>query len=112
MMLNFTIGVLVAFVGYLQSFFDPIQQLSNLYATYQQGMPAIDKIFDLLDTEPDMVDARGARELPRIRGDVRFDGVWFSYDPDAEDVAWLRRMRRKKLHFRPLEEVLAGLPKR
>ncbi len=31
---------------------------------------------------------------------------------DAEDVAWLRRMRRKKLHFRPLEEVLAGLPKR
>src|SRR5205814_4559878 len=75
----------------LQSFFDPIQQLSNLYATYQQGMAAIDKIFDLLDTEPDMVDARGARELPRIRGDVRFDGVWFSYDPDAEDVAWALR---------------------
>ena len=51
-----TIGVLVAFVGYLQSFFDPIQQLSNLYVTYQQGMAAIDKIFDLLDTEPDMQD--------------------------------------------------------
>ena len=65
---NVTIGVLVAFVGYLQSFFDPIQQLSNLYATYQQGMAAIDKIFDLLDTEPDMVDARGARELPRDPG--------------------------------------------
>jgi ATP-binding cassette subfamily B protein len=88
---NVTIGVLVAFVGYLQSFFDPIQQLSNLYATYQQGMAAIDKIFDLLDTEPDMVDARGARELPRIRGDVRFDGVWFSYGPEAEDVAWALR---------------------
>jgi ABC-type multidrug transport system fused ATPase/permease subunit len=88
---NVTIGVLVAFVGYLQSFFDPIQQLSNLYATYQQGMAAIDKIFDLLDTEPDMVDARGARELPQICGDVRFDGVWFSYDPEAEDVAWALR---------------------
>jgi ABC-type multidrug transport system fused ATPase/permease subunit len=90
---NVTIGVLVAFVGYLQSFFDPIQQLSNLYATYQQGMAAIDKIFDLLDTEPDMVDARGASELPAIRGDVRFDGVWFSYDPGAEsapadEVSW------------------------
>jgi ATP-binding cassette subfamily B protein len=90
---NVTIGVLVAFVGYLQSFFDPIQQLSNLYATYQQGMAAIDKIFDLLDTEPDMVDARGARELPAIRGDVRFDGVWFSYDRGAEsapadEVSW------------------------
>jgi ABC-type multidrug transport system fused ATPase/permease subunit len=90
---NVTIGVLVAFVGYLQSFFDPIQQLSNLYVTYQQGMAAIDKIFDLLDTEPDMVDAPGARELPPIRGDVLFDHVWFSYDrdaesADAEDVTW------------------------
>ena len=87
---NVTIGVLVAFVGYLQSFFDPIQQLSNLYATYQQGMAAIDKIFDLLDTEPDMVDAPGATELPAIRGDVRFEGVWFTYDrdPDADDVTW------------------------
>jgi ABC-type multidrug transport system fused ATPase/permease subunit len=88
---NVTIGVLVAFVGYLQSFFDPIQQLSNLYATYQQGMAAIDKIFDLFDTEPDMVDARGARDLPRIQGDLRFDGVWFSYDPEAEEIAWALR---------------------
>jgi ABC-type multidrug transport system fused ATPase/permease subunit len=93
---NVTIGVLVAFVGYLQSFFDPIQQLSNLYATYQQGMAAIDKIFDLLDTEPDMVDAPGARELPAIRGDVRFDGVSFSYDRHAEsapadEVTWALR---------------------
>ena len=85
---NVTIGVLVAFVGYLQSFFDPIQQLSNLYATYQQGMAAIDKIFDLLDTEPDMVDAPGAGELPAIRGEVSFEDVWFSYDMDAEEVAW------------------------
>ncbi len=90
---NITIGVLVAFVGYLQSFFDPIQQLSNLYVTYQQGMAAIDKIFDLLDTEPDMVDAPGARELGPIRGDVLFEGVWFSYDEDAaerpaEEVTW------------------------
>jgi ATP-binding cassette, subfamily B, bacterial len=89
-----TIGVLVAFVGYLQSFFDPIQQLSNLYVTYQQGMAAIDKIFDLLDSEPEMEDARGARELPTVRGDVRFEGVWFSYDQDAgadsgeDDVIW------------------------
>jgi ABC-type multidrug transport system fused ATPase/permease subunit len=91
---NVTIGVLVAFVGYLQSFFDPIQQLSNLYVTYQQGMAAIDKIFDLLDTEPDMEDAPGARELPAIRGDVRFENVWFSYDQSAtgetgdDEVAW------------------------
>jgi ABC-type multidrug transport system fused ATPase/permease subunit len=85
---NVTIGVLVAFVGYLQSFFDPIQQLSNLYATYQQGMAAIDKIFDLLDAEPDMVDAPGARDLPTIAGDVRFEGVWFSYEQSDEPAGW------------------------
>ena len=77
-----TIGVLVAFVGYLQSFFDPIQQLSNLYVTYQQGIAAIDKIFDLLETEPDMQDSPGAHELATISGDIEFDHVWFCYgDP-------------------------------
>jgi ATP-binding cassette subfamily B protein len=82
---DITIGVLVAFVGYLQSFFDPIQQLSNLYSTYQQGMAAIDKIFDLLDSEPDMRDARGATALGAIRGDIEFDGVWFAYGEVPED---------------------------
>ena len=53
------IGVVVAFVGYLATFFDPIQQLSQLYTTYQQGMAALDKIFDLLDTRPDMTDKAG-----------------------------------------------------
>ena len=51
-----TIGVLVAFVAALNNFFDPIQQLSQLYTTYQAGMAALDKIFELLDQEPDLVD--------------------------------------------------------
>ncbi|HZO59022.1 MAG TPA: ABC transporter ATP-binding protein [Solirubrobacterales bacterium] len=96
---NITIGVLVAFVGYLQSFFDPIQQLSNLYVTYQQGMAAIDKIFDLLDTEPDMQDAPGARELDTIRGDVDFDHVWFSYaGPDCDMEESALALRDVSLH--------------
>ncbi len=49
-----TIGVLASFVFYLQIFFDPIQQLSQLYTTYQAGMAALDKIFDLLDEEPEI----------------------------------------------------------
>jgi ATP-binding cassette, subfamily B, bacterial len=74
-----TIGVLASFVFYLQSFFDPIQQLSQLYTTYQAGMAALDKVFELLDEEPDLTDAPEARELPPLRGEIRFEGASFGY---------------------------------
>ncbi len=77
------IGVLASFVFYLQSFFDPIQQLSQLYTTYQSGMAALDKIFDLLDEEPDVRDAEQAIDLPEIRGEIVFDGVSFAYGAPA-----------------------------
>jgi ABC-type multidrug transport system fused ATPase/permease subunit len=77
------IGVLVAFVGYLQQFFDPIQQISQLYTTYQQGMAALDKIFELLDTPPDMTNRRGARDPGELRGELDLEDVWFSYAADA-----------------------------
>jgi ABC-type multidrug transport system fused ATPase/permease subunit len=78
-----TIGVLASFVFYLQSFFDPIQSLSQLYTTYQAGMAALDKIFELLDDEPDIADRGDAIELPRVRGEIRFEDVTFSYGGDA-----------------------------
>jgi ABC-type multidrug transport system fused ATPase/permease subunit len=77
-----TIGVLASFVFYLQSFFDPIQSLSQLYTTYQAGMAALDKIFELLDEEPDIADRPDAIELPRVRGEIEFDDVTFSYDDE------------------------------
>ncbi len=82
------VGILVAFVGYLNAFFDPIQQISQLYTTYQQGMAALDKIFDLLDTRPDMVDKPGAVDPGEIRGEIVLDDVWFSYagGGDAREV--------------------------
>ena len=65
-----TIGVLASFVFYLQSFFDPIQSLSQLYTTYQAGMAALDKIFELLDEEPDLGDTPGrGRAAARARRD-------------------------------------------
>jgi ATP-binding cassette, subfamily B, bacterial len=83
-----TIGVLASFVFYLQIFFDPIQQLSQLYTTYQAGMAALDKIFDLLDEEPDIREAPDAIELPRVRGEITFEGVTFSYGetPALSDI--------------------------
>ncbi|MEA2407022.1 MAG: ATP-binding cassette, subfamily bacterial [Thermoleophilaceae bacterium] len=78
-----TIGVLAAFVFYLQSFFDPIQSLSQLYTTYQAGMAALDKIFELLDEEPEIADREDAIELPRVRGEIRFEDVTFTYGGEA-----------------------------
>jgi ABC-type multidrug transport system fused ATPase/permease subunit len=78
------IGILVAFVGYLQQFFDPVQQISQLYTTYQQGMAALDKIFELLDTPADMIDEDGARDIGRIRGELELQDVWFSYSGDGD----------------------------
>jgi ATP-binding cassette subfamily B protein len=88
------IGVVVAFIGYLQTFFDPIQQISQLYTTYQQGMAALDKIFDLLDTEPEMVDRDDAIDPGRLRGEIALENVSFSYadEPDpAADSEWALR---------------------
>jgi len=95
------IGVIVAFVGYLNTFFEPIQQLSQLYTTYQQGMAALDKIFDLLDTPPDMVDAPGAIDPGMLHGEIELDAVWFSYAEDGEpgDGAWA--LRDVDLHVPP-----------
>jgi ATP-binding cassette subfamily B protein len=78
-----TIGVLAAFVLYLQNFFDPIQQLSQLYTTYQSGMAALDKIFELLDEEPDVVESPDAVDLPTVRGEIRFEGVSFTYSKEG-----------------------------
>jgi ABC-type multidrug transport system fused ATPase/permease subunit len=80
---NIQVGIVVAFVGYLNAFFDPIQQISQLYTTYQQGMAALDKIFDLLETEPDMVDQPNALDPGRLRGEIELDHVSFSYGEEG-----------------------------
>ncbi len=95
------IGVIVAFVGYLNTFFEPIQQLSQLYTTYQQGMAALDKIFDLLDTAPDMVDAPEAIDPGTLRGEIELEGVWFSYGEEGESGEDTWALRDVDLHVPP-----------
>jgi ATP-binding cassette, subfamily B, bacterial len=72
-------GTLFAFVLYLSNFFDPVQQLSQLYNTFLAAVAALDKIMEVIDEEPEVRDKPGAHELGRIHGDVRFDGVRFGY---------------------------------
>jgi ATP-binding cassette subfamily B protein len=82
-----TVGVLVAFIAALNNFFDPIQSLSQLYTTYQAGMAALDKIFELLDEQPELSDRPDAIDLPRIRGEIDFQGVTFAYGDGAPALA-------------------------
>ena len=81
---NMTVGTLFAFVGYLSNFFDPVQQLSQLYNTFLSAVAALDKITEVLDEEPEVVDRRDAVELPQIEGHVAFEDVRFGYGKGVE----------------------------
>jgi len=91
---HLAVGVLIGFLAALNNFFNPITQLSQLYTTYQAGMAALDKIFELLDEQPTMTERSGAVVLPRLRGEVEFEHVSFAYpkrrgeiDGEAEVLA-------------------------
>jgi ATP-binding cassette subfamily B protein/subfamily B ATP-binding cassette protein MsbA len=74
-----TVGVVVSFLRYVQQFFRPVQQISQVYAIFQAALAASERIFDLLDEPLDLVDAEDAREMPPIQGQVVLDHVNFSY---------------------------------
>tara|TARA_A100001037_G_scaffold195333_1_gene174851 strand:- start:1406 stop:3226 length:1821 start_codon:yes stop_codon:yes gene_type:complete len=73
------IGVLVAFVMYVQRFFDPIRNLTQQYTQLQRSMASGSRIFDLMDRIPDMNDVNDAGEMPTIEGKIEFKDVRFSY---------------------------------
>jgi ABC-type multidrug transport system fused ATPase/permease subunit len=79
-----TLGTLFAFMLYVQNFFDPVQQLSQLYGTFVSATAALDKIVDVLDQQPEVVDRPGAEPLPRVEGRVAFEGVRFGYGDGPE----------------------------
>ncbi len=78
------IGVVIAFALYVQRFFDPVRDLVLQYTQLQRAMAGGQRIFEVLDTQPEIVDAPDALDLPDIRGDVTFDHVHFEYVPGVE----------------------------
>jgi ATP-binding cassette subfamily B protein len=79
-----TLGTLFAFMLYVQNFFDPVQQLSQLYNTFLSATAALDKIMDVMDEEPEVLDRPGAEPLPVVDGRVTFDQVGFGYGTGPE----------------------------
>lgn len=89
-----TVGQLAAFVLYLGMFFGPIQTMGDLYSALLSTAAGAERIFQLLDTQPQITDRPGAAELPPVRGHILFDRVFFRYDTTPPD-AWILR----EIHF-------------
>ena len=82
-----TLGVVVAFLAYVTRFFQPIQELSQLYTTMQAAMAGGERVLELLDTEPEVADPPDAIEMPPIDGRVELRDVSFSYRGEAHGAA-------------------------
>lgn len=86
-----TVGILVAFTGYVWRFWQPLNNLCNFYNSLLMAMASTERIFEMLDIQPDITDKEDAIELPPIKGEVRFDHVTFYYEPEKpvlEDVSF------------------------
>jgi ATP-binding cassette subfamily B protein len=75
-----SMGVILAFINYLWRFWGPVSALSRVYSQVLAAMASAERIFEFLDTEPEVADRPGARALPPIRGEVKLEDVRFSYD--------------------------------
>lgn len=94
-----TYGDLAAFTALLAHFYAPLQHLTNLAETVPRSLTAAERVFEVLDTEPDVADTEKAHPLPEIQGDVEFTSVTFGYDrnkPILKDVS---------LHVQPGEMI-------
>jgi len=94
-----SIGTIAAFITYSRRFAEPLRQLGNLYNQVQGALAGAERIFEILDTPPDQVDAAGATDLPAVAGDVALDHVTFAYVPGIpvlKDIC---------LHARPGERI-------
>ncbi len=78
------IGTLIAFSSYISMFWRPIMNLSNFYNQLVTNISGAERIFEIMDTAPDINDESDSKELPQIKGEVHFDHVTFAYDKDTQ----------------------------
>ena len=87
-----TFGILFAFTQYISKFFDPIQELAEQFDIMQSAFISGERIFEILDTPPEIVDAPDAVELTEVRGEIEFKNVWFAYQGEEwilKDVSFI-----------------------
>ncbi len=92
-------AIVVSFYGYISRFFNPIQTLAEQFDMLQQSFAGAEKIFAILDMEPEVVDEPDAIELDEIKGEIEFKDVWFAYKPDE----WV--LKGVSFHVQPKQTV-------
>ncbi len=86
-----SIGLLVAFSGYIAMFWHPVMKISNFYNILVSNLSGAERIFEIMDIDPEIQDAPDAVDLPPVRGEVVFENVSFGYEDDQvvlEDVSF------------------------
>lgn len=78
-----TVGVIATFINYGQNFVSPLRQISNIYNSIQAALAGAERVFEIIDTKPEIADPPDAVEMKTIKGDVTFEHVRFGYAPDV-----------------------------
>jgi ABC-type multidrug transport system fused ATPase/permease subunit len=87
-----TVGMIAGYMTYVRRFYRPVQAISQMWTQFQSALAGAERIFELLDTEPQIVDASDAEALPPVRGEIAFDAVHFAYKPDEpvlQDISFV-----------------------
>ncbi len=92
-------GIIVSFYMYISKFFNPIQQLAEQFDMLQRSFAAAEKIFTVMDMEPQIVDAPDARDMEDVKGEIEFKDVWFAYNPGE----WV--LKGVSFHISPRQTV-------
>jgi ATP-binding cassette subfamily B protein len=78
-----SVGIIATFINYAQNFVQPLRQLANLYNAIQAALAGAERVFEVIDAQPEIQDAPDARPLESVRGEVRFQDVVFGYRPQT-----------------------------
>jgi ATP-binding cassette subfamily B multidrug efflux pump len=87
-----TVGIIAAFISYGRRFIQPLRQLANMYNSIQAALAGAERVFEIIDTKPELVDAPGAISVDKLIGDVHFENVHFGY---LKDVPVIKNMSLK-----------------
>lgn len=102
---NLSVGEMVAFTSYMERLYSPLRRLVNSSTTLVQSIASMDRVFEFIDEKYDITDKETAVPVKHVKGDIKFDHVWFKYEEDTNDV-----LKDVDLHVRPGETIaLVGM---